>query len=645
RYALGRLYEYTNEWEKAKAEFAKIPPNDKMARRARLWFGMALLHQHKFAEAAQVADQFVADDPNNAEGIGLYVRAVAKMGQFDKAIQAGRGYLASNPRDDRSAATVRLAVARALLEANRNLDAAREYEIALSKPAGRVPEAYYGLARAAEKLGNPDRAHQIIGTICGPAGTDIRNRVAIADFYSLDFEDHKVLEIIGPLAAAEPNNLALLIRLADAQQRAARWPGDPAEAFITCQNILRQSPTNVRGHLAMARSFATAQAYRKSAVQYDQLIAMDPEFTIPPRERARGLFSDKQYSAARSQYHVMLSPAPDEVILAQMTYYAQRDARIRTVFGPYLGGAMSGPALRAELARLAGSSPEDDVRITAHRLLCDFDATVAWQEAFRLERDAKELKDYRNYAAVPQYNASTQFEPTNAETLFDLGQVYGALKMTRAALTWYGNTQALDPTHRDSAVASERAAAEISPKFDLRGEFFHQRGRDGLASIDRQRYIAAASLPIGDENEYVQVGYMQMGYRPLDDPQLWGYAPFLRVQKKWDDNRLMTDGQVNLEEFRDRFDTRPTFDAGFWYDHSDLLRVRGGAFLENVAENGESMRQDIYRYGLYGGADLKPTRTWSFGGLFTYAHYSDDNHTRQAYAYTQLALSLPPKPI
>ena len=114
------------------------------------------------------------------------------MGQFDRAVQAGRGYLATNPRDERAATVVRLAVGRALLEANRALDAAREFEIALSRPAGRVPEAYYGLARAAEKLGNGDRAHQIIATLCGTAGGDVRNRLAVADFYSMDFEDAKV---------------------------------------------------------------------------------------------------------------------------------------------------------------------------------------------------------------------------------------------------------------------------------------------------------------------------------------------------------------------------------------------------------------------------------------------------------------------
>jgi tetratricopeptide (TPR) repeat protein len=393
----------------------------------------------------------------------------------------------------------------------------------------------------------------------------------------------------------------------------------------------------------MARSFAVAQNYRKASVQYDQLIAIDPEFTIPPRERARILFSDHQFSAARTQYNVMLSPTPEDQLVGQMHYHAQRDPRLRQVFGPYLGGHMNGPGLRAELARLAGSCPDEEARIAAHRLICDYDATIAWQEAFRLERDAKELKGYRDYMAIPQYNAINQFEPTNAETLFDEGQVYGALKMTRAALTWYANTQAVDPTHRDSAVASERASAEISPKLDVRGEWFSQRGRTGIASIDRQRYITAVSLPLGDENEYVQFGYMRMAYNPLDDRQLWGNAPFIRAQKKWDDNRLMTYGQVNLEQFRDRFETRPTFDLGYWYDHNDVIRTRGGAFLENVAENGESMRQDIHRYGLYTGADVRPTRTWAFGGTATYAHYSDDNDAFIGFLYNEVSLSLPPK--
>ncbi|MEZ6142343.1 MAG: tetratricopeptide repeat protein [Zavarzinella sp.] len=643
RYALGRLYEYTKEWEKAKGEFAMIPAQDKMSRPARLWFGYALLHQRKHVEAAQIAEQMMRDDPNNTEVLALYIRAMAKAGQFEKAISVGRGYLATDPKDDRIATVVRLAVARALLEAGRNLDASREYEITLQKPAGRVTEAYYGLSRAAERLGNAERANQILSSLNTSIGNDLRGRLQLADYYSEDFDDHKVIEICNSFNGYDNNNLAVLIRLADAQQRSARWPGDPSDCFATCQQIIRQSPTNVRGHLAMARSFAITQSYRKSAVQYDQLVSIDPTFTIPPRERARVLFSDHQYSAARSQYNAVLSPSPTEVVLNRMAFNAQQDPRMMQAFGTHLKGHMSGPALRAELEMMSKTHRDPEVKLAAHRLLCEYDATLAWQEPFRLERDAKELKGYRNYMAVPQYDALIAYEPTNTEALFDQGQVYGALRMTNAALTWYSNTLIVDPTHRESIAASERALAEISPKLDGRYDFMSQRGRTGVANMDRHRYTMAASLPLGDENEYLQFGYSRIGYQPTDDRGLWGNAPFARFQKKFDDNRLMTYGQVNIEQYQDRFTTRPTFDVGMWYDHNDVLRTTTGLFLENVAESGESIRQDIFRYGAYMGADLKPTRTWMLGGRYTYAHYDDDNDSHFGYLFNEVALTLPPK--
>ena len=92
------------------------------------------------------------------------------------------------------------------------------------------------------------------------------------------------------------------------------------------------------------------------------------------------------------------------------------------------------------------------------------------------------------------------------------------------------------------------------------------------------------------------------------------------------------------------FSTRPTFDLGYWYDHNDVLRTRSGLFLENVAENGESIRQDIYRYGFYCGADVRPTRSVGVRlRLYTYAHYSDDNDSHNGYFYNEVSLTLPPK--
>src|SRR5471030_2361487 len=91
------------------------------------------------------------------------------------------------------------------------------------------------------------------------------------------------------------------------------------------------SPTNVRGYLAMARSFAVAQNYRKSAGQYDQLIMLDPEFFVPKQERALVLYADHQYSGSRSQYEAMQKPTPDEVLYVSLTTAVERDPKARAL--------------------------------------------------------------------------------------------------------------------------------------------------------------------------------------------------------------------------------------------------------------------------------------------------------------------------
>jgi len=642
RYALGALLEYIKEWEKAKAEFAKIPPTGSLGKRSRMYFAQTLFSQRKFAEAVEVVMILVHEDPTDANALAAATKYLAKAGKCAQAFDLARNYLATNPKSEWQALAVRLALARALLDSARYLESAREYEIALSRPSGRVVTAFYGLARASEKLGNPQRAAQLIACVPGLPGGDVRNRLLLADQYSVDFEDMPVIDLCQGILHGDPQNLSVLIRLADAQQRQSRWPGNPADAFTTCLSILKLSPTNVRGHLAMSRSFAVAQNFRKSAAAYDNLIRIDPEFTIPARERARVLYSDKQYSAARSQYDAMLAPTPDDIAFAELNATVQADSKLKAMFAPYLAGKVAGPMFRGEMARLA-TSPDEDVRSASQRLLSDYDATVAWQQAFVLERDAKELKNFREFEAMPAYDAANKFEPTNTETLFDMGQVFASRNWTHRALDLYSDVLAVDPTNRDAAVASERANAEIGPKLDGIPSYFYQRGRNGLANIDRQKYTVAGRVPLGDENEFLQIGYSRVTYQPTDDAGTEGNIPFIRAQKRFDNDRILAYGQLNLEEFGNYFHTRPTFDTGAYYYATSWLTFQGGAYLENVAENGESMRQDIYRYGLYFGDFVQMTRTWGFGGQYRWAHYSDNNDMHQFNLHNENSLTLPPK--
>jgi hypothetical protein len=358
------------------------------------------------------------------------------------------------------------------------------------------------------------------------------------------------------------------------------------------------------------------------------------------------LYADKQFSAARSQYNAMLQLTPDDVVVNQLNSIVQRDPKYKLMFAPYVMGKVTGPILRQEMQRLAGS-PDEDIRLVAQGLLSDYDATTAWQKQFILERDAKELKNYRDYEAMPAYDAANAYEPTNTETLFDEGQVFANRNWTQKAIEKYSQVLEVDPTNRDAMVTSERAQADMGPKGDFNENFFYQRGRNGLANIDRNKVTFAGRVPLGDENEFLQIGYTWARYTPTgnssDNSTLDGNIPYFRVQKRFMDDRLLYYGQLNIEEYANRISTKPTFDTGFNYYCNSWITARGGLYLENVVENGESMVQNIYRYGFYSGVDFKPTRTWGFGGEYRYGHYSDNNDLNQFTLYNENAFTLPPK--
>lgn len=645
RLALGNLFNFFNdEWERAKAEYAKIPPSSLVGRDARRHFANALANQRKFGEAIEVIRMLINEDPTDANSIAEAVRIYAKAKKFEPGIALARGYLATSPRPERHGNVVRLALGYLLVEANRNMDAVREYEMLLSRPSGRTVDAYYGLARAHEKLGNAERARQYIACTAALPGGDFRNKLRLAELYAVDYEDSPAIAITMALLNVDPTHLPALIRMGDSQQRLSRFSGQPADVFATAQRILSLSPSNVRGHLMMARSFAIAQNYRKAAGQYDQLIRLDPLQFSPRLERARVLYSDKQFSAARSQYEATLSPTPDEVIIVAMSEAIGRNPKIKALLDPYAAAGVGGEALRKEIGRLSIAVPDPDLRIALHRLVCDFDAQAARNTATRLEMEAFEWKDFRPFRAIDALQASIAFEPTNTQSIFGLGQQYGARQWTARAIGEYGHTLEVDPTHRDAMVASERANAEMGPKLDASYSYFRQRGRQGLASIDRERYLAAGRIPLGDEDEYLQLGFVRATARPTDGDRLnIGNIPFVRAQKRFWGDQILAYGQLNVEEWRYGFDTRPTFDLGAIYHWCDWMSWRVGGWLDNVVENGESMRQDIHRGGVYIGADLRPTRLWSLGGQWRYGHYSDDNDMNEMYLYNELALTLPPK--
>src|SRR5262249_3508138 len=142
----------------------------------------------------------------------------------------------------------------------------------------------------------------------------------------------------------------------------------------------------------------------------------------------------------------------------------QQNAAARALLDPYLHRDASPAVLRAEVGKAAASAADAELRSCIESILYDYDARAAEQNGARLEAEGKAKKDFRNYQAIPVYKTLIASEPANVEAIYDLGQVYGTLKRTRNELNEYSEALQIEPRHRESLVASERAGYELDPQ-------------------------------------------------------------------------------------------------------------------------------------------------------------------------------------
>jgi tetratricopeptide (TPR) repeat protein len=641
RLALAKLDNYIQEFEKAKAEYSKVPADAALGRKARLGFAETLYDQRHFDQAAAMCQQLVMENCTNGEATALLARSLAKLSHLDKAEAMCREFLRANAAFESPCLAVRFALARILLEAKRFGEAAKEYEAILEHPDARVPAAYYGLARSLDHLGNHEKAKQLLGSITNELGGDYRARILLADLFTGDFDDPPAIAMCQAVLKWDNQNLAALIRLADAQQRQARLSGRRDEAVQTAECILSLSPTNVRGRLALARTLASTSEYRPAAAEYERLIALDSSFTVPQRELARVLFSDHQYQASNDVYLRMQAPSADLTLNLELASLARRDLHLRDSLDLLAQANLSGDVLRRECGKLVAGMPDPEVRAALQRIIADHEARAREQLGAGLEGEAKSKKDVCSYSAIPIYQKLISVEPDNEEARFDLGQIYGSLKQNCKEIPVYSDLLAINPLHREAMETLERSGLEIQPRGVFNIDLFADRGRDGIANIARQRYQSWAVLPCGNENEFVALAFARVRYSPHDDAGLDGNIFSVRVQEKCGERLLLT-GQLNYEQFPNRLHDRFTYEAGAFYDCGDITKLWTRSFLENVVENGESLRQDIHRVGWDVGADVRPTHYWDFGGIGRVAYYSDVNTMGELYLFNNVLLTLPP---
>jgi predicted Zn-dependent protease len=640
RLSLAALYELpAAEREKARAEYGKIPPGTPQYRRARVGIGSTLTAQRHFPEAVAVLKMLLEEFPADGNAAGQLVRTLGKSNCCAEAAAAGRAFLDANARNLRAVLSVRLGLGRAFLDCGKPGEAAREYEMALTLPGGRTLEAYYGLSRVAALTGNPARARQLLEESLTLPGGPIRNLLLLADLFDGDADTASSLEMVQAAVKDCPDNLAGLIRLATALGREARQSGQIDQAVASAKDVLARSPTNYRAYLVLARALASGQKYADSATAYGELIRLEPALREPRRERARVLQSGHQFDAAQAAYRELLEPPAEAVLQGELAELARKYPQLAArscLFRPPL---VAGPLRTDRVVKPAVADPEAEQAVL--RVQLDYEARSAEQSVDRLEAEVKD-RDWQNFAMQPVARNLLTQDPIDTSVWFDLGQAHSALKQTQKAIEVYGQDLAVDPREREAAIAIERASLEMSPQARFLFDFSSESGRDGLANIRRLRYITQVRYPYGDEDEYVSLGFTRADYLPPHDPSLQGNILSAGFQSKFCGDRLFLGGVLNIEQYPDRLSDRPTFDTSLRYVFCDYVTGRAGLFLENVVENGASLRQDIYRYGTHLGADLTFSRFWTLNGTYTYGHYSDRNDYNELYLRTDYKLSLSP---
>src|SRR5262249_46584532 len=90
RLALAELYAFIREYEKAKAEFAKIPPSSSLGRRSRLGFAAALGAQWRLHEALDATQQVLTEVPGDGKSAAQLVPLLGRPLHRLRVCWAGR---------------------------------------------------------------------------------------------------------------------------------------------------------------------------------------------------------------------------------------------------------------------------------------------------------------------------------------------------------------------------------------------------------------------------------------------------------------------------------------------------------------------------------------------------------------------------
>ncbi len=631
---LGNAYRASQQFLKAQATFAKAVSlcgeNLQHREEVELLAAQTLMDRRLFKQAAIAFEQLLMQRPENIAARLLLVQTLRKSKRFAEAERLARP--GPNDIDPRHRFALRIELGYVLLDNRRLADASREFESLLDWTDGITPDVAYGLYRAQSSLNHLQAARGAL--LLGPTQTAPPGQWAIVVSGRAlgDCDCPLAEEVLDQYLGIDPQNLAALNMRGEAAHQCDHGCCNPKDktgceigacesgncqqnhcntncgsrAVSYFQRALDLSPQNLRARLGLARSLVKHHQFALAAAEYVQLLDYQPNNINIRRELGRlldgwkGLEDAEEFYASGFEF-----TEPGAALFGPAGSWNGGGGG--TGFGSGFGAGTGG----GEIRLLSGTTFDEETHTRANELM-----TTEYQ--------AKYFRGWRNRLAIPLYEGLITQEPTNEEGYFDLGQVYAGMNHTRCAIHTYERLLEVNPCHAQAWQAYQRLQLELRPQVRAGFDFVNKDGRDGLADIRWARPTIAGHFPLGDAEEFVQFGYRHMILRPTDDVINHSEVGFVRLQEKLNKDWLLF-GEVDLEEFDYGLKTRPTFEAGTQYTFGNDAVLRGIGFLNNVIENGESIRQDIYRAGFQMEGSWQPLRRWEVNGFYRWADYSDSN--------------------
>ncbi|MBI2902147.1 MAG: tetratricopeptide repeat protein [Candidatus Methylomirabilis oxyfera] len=441
--------------------------------------------------------------------------------------------------------------------------AEEEFRRALSLQSDLV-EARYGLWKAEGRGKDPDDVGSRFGEVQRGSG-GARRLARLGELLAADGRFAQSARACAVAVALDPDLVGAEFTLAEA----AAAQGDFQAAADTYLRLLERHPENIKGRLGLARVLSWSQRFSDAVAEYDRILSRDPRDPLAQRERARVLGWAQRHAEAREGYERLLRDPP--------------------------------------------KGPEEPLR----RLM----------ETIRLEREGKEALWIGRYAtAVDLYDQLLRLEPGNEEGRFDRAQALSHLGRWRSAELGYLDLLALQPFHRQAAIARERARLEQRPRGQIQYEFFESRGRGTLADIRRQRVWTSAGIPLAAEGAMLTGEYAHTFF-PTGDFELNAYT--IRLDGRLGP-RLTGFLRATHNDYLAPLRSKQNYEAALDYRPLDRASLTFRYRREDVQENRESLGQQIQRDILTLRAETPLTIRNSVGAAYSYARYSDDND-RQAF--------------